>query len=169
MKRYLLLFLVSTTPLFVIGQNQTAIQSATVTFVYVSNDVDGSIAGFESDATIDLEDLTQSKFKGSVSVKSLKTGNSIRDWSLRRGKYFDADNYPKIRFESTSVMANGSGFIVKGELTIKATTKPFTIDFTKNGKQLTGAATLYSSDFGINVKKKKEDNKVRVKMVFVLK
>ncbi len=169
MRKYVLLFLYLSAPLLLLGQNEATIESAKVTFVYVSNDVDGHIAGFESSATINLDDPTQSKFTGSVNVESLKTGNSIRDWSLRRGKYFDADNHPKIRFESTSVTANNNGFLVKGNLTIKGTTKPLSIDFTKDGNELTGTTALYSSDFGINVKKKKEDNKVKVKMIFVLK
>ena len=169
MKKILFLLLSVSACHVVQAQQESRIASAEITFVYVSNDVDGSISGFESDATINLEDLTQSKFKGSVKVESLKTGNSIRDWSLRRGKYFDAENHPKISFESTSVTINGGNFVVKGDLTIKGTTKPLSIDFTQNEKKLTGIATLYSSDFGIHVKKKKEDNKVKVKMVFVLK
>ncbi len=165
---YLALWLLAA-PLTTIAQHKAEIASATVTFVYLSNDVDGSISGFESASSIDLENPTNSVFKGTVAAETLKTGNFLRDWSIKGGKYFDADNYPKIRFASTTITANGNNFKVKGNLTIKDKTVPTTIDFVLNNKTLTGTTTVNSSDFGINVKKKREDNKVSVKMVFQLK
>ena len=151
------------------AQTGTQIGSAEITFVYLANDVDGSIAGFSSSSTIDLDNPTNSKFKGAVATKTLKSGNFLRDWSLKGRKYFDTDTYPRSTFESTSITETSDGFSVAGNLTIKKTTKPVTIDFKLDGKKLTGTTTLFSSDYGINVKKKKEDNKVSVKMAFVLK
>ncbi|QCW99959.1 YceI family protein [Aggregatimonas sangjinii] len=163
-----LVFFLLVPPFSLFGQTPKTISSAEITFIFISNDTDGSISGFSSSSTIDTENPSNSVFKGEVKAETLETGNFLRNWSLRGSKYFDVDTYPTITFTSTSVSETGSGYSVKGNLTIKDVTKPITISFTRNGKKLTGTTTLYASDFGINIKKKREDNKVSVKMVFQL-
>lgn len=166
--KYILILLMLSSQHFIFAQ-ETTIKSAEITFTFVSKDVNGTLSGFESSSSIDLNDIENSKFKGSVSVETIDTGNSIRNWSLRRGKYFDADDYPKITFESSLIQTTEKGFIVKGQLTIKGTTKPITVNFIKTDSKLTGRTTLFSSDFGITISKKgKEKNKVDVKFVFQL-
>ena len=161
-----LLFLTASACSF--SQTYTKISSAEITFNFLNNDVDGSISGFKSNSKIDLNNLSTSTFGGSVEVETIKTGNFIRDWSLKGGKYFDADAHPKITFKSTEVTPTNAGLNVKGILTIKGTAKPITIDFTKKENKLMGATTLFASDYGINVKKKPEQNKVSVRLDFEL-
>lgn len=167
MKRNVLFLLLCLAPLSILGQG-TSIKSAEITFNFIDKDVDGHISGFESSSTIDFENPENSKFKGSVAVKTIKTGIFLRDWSLKGSKYFDEDDYPKIEFESTDVSTTTDGFSVKGMLTIKGNEKLITIDFKKTGNQVVGTMTLFSSDFGINIKKEREENKVNVKLVFEL-
>jgi len=167
MKFKVLFFFLCVSPLALLGQG-TSIKSGAITFNFVNKDVDGRISGFASSSTIDFENPENSKFKGSVNVKTIKTGVFLRDWSLKGGKYFDEDQFPKISFESNEVSASSDGFLVKGMLTIKKTKKPISIDFKKDGNQLIGTTTLFSSDYGINIKKEREDNKVIVQLVFDL-
>ncbi|MGI9552771.1 MAG: YceI family protein [Aurantibacter sp.] len=167
MKLKILFFILCLSPLALLSQG-TTVKSGAVTFNFVSKDVDGSLSGFNSSSTIDFENPENSKFKGSVAVKSIRTGIFLRDWSLKGRKYFDEDEHPRIYFESTSVFSTSDGFSVKGTLTIKNIDKPITINFKKNNSRLIGTTTLYSSDFGINIKKKREDNKVNVRLVFDL-
>lgn len=167
MKLKILFFLLCLSPLSILCQG-TTIKSGEITFNFVSKDVDGHISGFESSSTLDLEKPENSKFKGSVAVKTIRTGIFLRDWSLKGGKYFDEDEHPKIYFVSSAITSTSDGFTVRGMLTIKDNDKLVTIDFKKNGNQLIGTTTLYSSDFGINIKKKRDDNKVIVQMVFDL-
>lgn len=150
------------------AQSKVQISSAEVSFTFVNNDVEGTLTGFTSESTIDFDQIEGSKFKGTVDVETISTGNSIRNWSLRRGKYFDAAQYPKISFESTSIEQQGDVVTVKGKLTIKAITKNISFQFERNDKQLVGKATLFSSDYGINIKSEREQNKVLVKLVFLL-
>ena len=148
---------------------QTEIKSAEVSFVFISKDVDGTIDGFESESSIDLNNIEDSSFKGSVAVETIKTGNFLRDWSLKKSKYFNEEDHPKILFESTSIAKTNSGFLVDGNVTIKGKSKPLSISFKRNGNQLTGKASLYSSDFGVNIKSKREDNLVQINILFELK
>ncbi len=150
----------------VLAQNE--ISNAEITFTFVSKDVDGSISGFSSSSAIDLDNPSNSEFKGTVSVETLKTGNFLRDWSLKGKKYFNADDYPEISFASTSVTTTDTGFKVTGDLTLKGKSKPITIDFTRKADQVRGTTTLFSSDFGINIKKERKDNEVIVNFLLTL-
>jgi polyisoprenoid-binding protein YceI len=147
---------------------QVAVTNAEVSFVFVSKDVKGTIGGFKSSSTIDFDAPERSSFAGSVAVETLDTNNGLRNWSLKSGKYFDEDDFPRISFKSTSVNYKDDTFIVKGNLSIKGITKPITINFTKNGNQLKGKASIYSYDYGIKIKKKREDNLVKITLLFDL-
>lgn len=151
------------------AQDSRQVSSAEITFVFLNNDVDGTISGFSSTSTIDMSKLQNAVLRGSVDVATIDTDNSIRNWSLKREKYFDAENYPKITFQSNSIQVDGSNITVIGQLTIKETTKKLIIKFTKKQNQLVGTASLYSSDYGISIKSEREKNKVDVKIVLNLK
>lgn len=153
----------------VLAQNTgQKLSSAEITFVFVSKDVEGHISGFRSSSTLDFTAIEKSVLKGSVEVGTLKTGNFLRDWSLKGGKYFNADEYPEITFEGTSISATDKGLSVEGQLTIKGITKSISIAFAKKANQLIGTTTLFSSDFGIDIKNERPDNKVNVQLVFSL-
>lgn len=148
---------------------QTTITKAEISYEFVSKDVKGTIEGFESTSSIDFDNPENSIFKGAVAVETLDTNNGIRNWSLKSRKYFNSSDHPKISFESTAVIENENDISVKGNLTLKGITKPITIIFSKKGNQLRGLFEVYSSDFGINIKKKREDNLVKVTLLFNLK
>jgi polyisoprenoid-binding protein YceI len=153
----------------VIAQEKGTLSDAKISFLFVSKNVKGTIAGFASSSTFDTNDLSTSKFKGSVKIETIETGNFLRNWSLRGSKYFDMDNYPLLKFESTSITKTEQGFKVEGQLTIKATTKTVSMNFVKEGNRLKGTTSLFSSDYGINIIKKSRDaNKVNVALSFNL-
>ncbi|PWL38848.1 hypothetical protein DKG77_11450 [Flagellimonas aquimarina] len=142
------------------------IKSAQISFEFVSKNVEGTISGFESESSIDVGNLKNSIFKGSVSSETLDTNSGLRNWSLKSRKYFNADDYPKISFSSNEVKLEGEKLVVNGVLKIKETSKPITITFVQKNNQLIGTTSLYSIDYGIKIKKKREDNLVNIKMVF---
>ena len=145
------------------AQNPGEISSAAITFNFVEKDVDGSIGGFSSNSSIDWNVIENSAISGSVKTETIKTGNFIRDWSLRGSKYFDADQYPNITFESKKIANEDADILVDGLLTIKGISKPVQIRFKREGKRLLGTTTLFSSDFDITILKKgRESNKVQV-------
>ncbi|MEM9362105.1 MAG: YceI family protein [Bacteroidota bacterium] len=163
---YLFFFWLFLLVLPVTGQKSGAITSAQITFEFVSKSVNGTLDGFESESTIDWDNLENSSFKGSVQSKTLDTNNGLRNWSLRSGKYFDVDDYPLITFESNKVTTTDDSLLVKGTLNIKGIEKEVIITFKRDGQQLVGTTSLYSIDYGIKIKKKREDNLVTIKMVF---
>ncbi|MGB5360807.1 YceI family protein [Eudoraea sp.] len=162
--KFLILFLLATN---VLSAQQT-ISVARIEFVFVSKDVDGTIEGFESSSKIIPEELTSSVFDGSVAVNTIKTGNFLRDWHLKSSKYFDEEAYPLITFKSMEVTTNKNGLEVIGTITIKGISKSLTWNFEQDGNTLRGSATLYSSDFNINIKKGRQENKVEINIIFEL-
>lgn len=170
MKQKLLFFFIFLScAIGLIAQGTATISSAEISFTFISKNVKGTISGFESSSAIHLDAMADSKFKGSVAVETIKTGNFLRDWSLKSGKYFDAETHPQVTFESSEITETNDGYSVKGQLTMKGTSKAITIDFKRKGNQLIGTTTLFSSDFGIEIKNDREDNEVNVKLVFSLK
>jgi len=152
-----------------IAQKGYTVKSGEISFEFVDKGVKGTIGNLVSTSNIDFDNPEASVFSGSVETETLDTNNGIRNWSLKNGKYFDADNHPKIEFESKTVKAEASNWKVTGPLTIKGISKNITITFEKKGNQLIGTTELYCYDFDIKIKKKREDNLVKVKLVFELK
>ena len=150
-----------------ITQAQDAVlKEAQIRFEYVYKGTKGTLGDFKSTSNIDLERPEASVFAGSVATETLDTNNGLRNWSLKSRKYFNVKGYPRISFRSTEVKADGNQWVVDGLLTIKGIEKPLQFTFTRSGDRLLGKAELYSSDFDITIKKKREDNLVRIELEF---
>ncbi len=89
--------------------------------------VRGSFREFEGSLEIG-EDITSSKVTGKIKAASIDTGEPKRDEHLRSADFFDADTYPEITFESTSIeVIDEDEFHVTGDLTMHGVTKPITL------------------------------------------
>lgn len=141
---------------------------AKISFEFPSKNVKGSIEGFESNSVIDLKNIENSSLEGSVDAKTLDTNNFLRNLSLRSGRYFDVKTHPRIYFESSQTTKLSDGFKVTGDLTLKGTKKSIEIKFRKEGNRILGSTSIYASDFGIKIKKEREDNLVKVNFTFGL-
>lgn len=96
--------------------------------------VRGSFSDFEATGHLDVDDPSQSKVTVRIDPASVDTRNDDRDQHLRSGDFFDVEQFPAITFSSTSVERPEEGiYRVTGDLTIKDTTKPVTIDFESTG------------------------------------
>jgi len=61
----------------------------------------------------------------------------------------DVSRYPEITFRSTAAEALGSGWKVRGSLTLHGGSKAVTVDVTEKAGHYVGTAQLKQSDFGI--------------------
>lgn len=69
-----------------------------------------------------------------IKTSSIDTGNTKRDEHLRSPDFFDAAQFPEIRFESTKIEPLGEGvFNVTGRLTIKGVTKEISFPLAVHG------------------------------------
>jgi len=84
--------------------------------------VRGEFGKFEG--TLDIgEDLSEARAYGTVKVASVDTNQPQRDEHLRSADFFDAETYPELRFESTSIeQVDEDTFSITGELTLHGVT-----------------------------------------------
>lgn len=95
----------------------------------VISTVSGKFTAFEGKLEAEKEDFTDAKITFSADVDSIHTGNEQRDGHLKSPDFFDAANHPKIEFVSTGVEhKGGSDYTVTGDLTIRGTSHPITLN-----------------------------------------
>ena len=94
--------------------------------------VRGRFASFNGAVTVS-EDPLQSKVEATVNMASVTTGDAGRDGHLQNADFFEAEKYPTMKFVSTDIVANGSDYVLKGDLTIKAVTKPVAFELEFDG------------------------------------
>lgn len=122
--------------------------------------VRGQFTSFQGKAHLDFDNPQASTAELTVDVASVDTHNNQRDEHLRTNDFFDAPNFPQITFRSTSVAKlDDSHYRLTGDLSIKGTTKPVTVDFTYTGTAtdpwgktrvgFEGATTVNRKDWGI--------------------
>ena len=136
--------------------------------------VKGSFTDFETKISADPEDLTTADIAFHIDVNSIDTRNGDRDNHLKADDFFDAENHPKIIFESTNVIKKSdSEYDVTGELTIRGTTRQetFTVTYEGQGKDpmsgnivagFSGEGVVKRSDYGLNFNAKLETGGVLI-------
>ncbi|AKK10861.1 YceI family protein [Corynebacterium uterequi] len=93
--------------------------------------VRGSFDEWTADVTIADNDST---IKVVIKTDSINTRNADRDGHVKGEDFFDVEKYPEMTFEATNVdLVAGK---VEGNLTIKETTKPVTLDVEVAGSEV---------------------------------
>ncbi|MFJ6771390.1 YceI family protein [Kitasatospora sp. NPDC091257] len=122
--------------------------------------VRGAFHRFEGTAHLDGGDPSSSSGQVVIKAESIDTGVEQRDQHLRTNDFLDAPNFPDITFRSTAVeVRSGTDYRVTGDLTIKDTTRPVTIDFEYTGNVvdpygnlrvgLEGSVTISRKEYGV--------------------
>ncbi len=79
------------------------------------------------------DDTANSSARVEAKAASVTTGVADRDGHLRSPDFLDAETYPVITFESTSVTPSGNDWKLAGSLTIRGVTKPVVFDLAYEG------------------------------------
>ena len=110
----------------------------TVTHMTVS-EVEGSFKIFDGTLEHTKADFTDAKVNFQVDVNSVFTDNERRDGHLKGDDFFNAAQYPTMKFTSTGIKSLGNNkYQMSGNLTIRDVTKPVTFDVTYGGTINTG-------------------------------
>ncbi len=108
----------------------------TFTVTHFFTPVDGQFQEYNSEVYFDPNNLEESSISVDINVSSIDTDNQKRDGHLQSDDFFNAEKYPEITFNSTSISKTGEDkFVAEGELTIKDTTKNIELPFTLLGIQ----------------------------------
>ncbi|MFD7335420.1 YceI family protein [Streptomyces violascens] len=122
--------------------------------------VRGAFHEFEGTAHLDGADPSRSSVQVVVKTESIDTGVEQRDQHLRTNDFLDAPTFPDITFRSTAIEPRSeTEYRVTGDLTVKDTTRPVTIDFEYTGNAvdpsgnlrvgLEGSVTISRKEFGV--------------------
>jgi polyisoprenoid-binding protein YceI len=123
--------------------------------------VRGSFTDYAGTAELNADNPAASHIDLTIDVASVNTGNEQRDGHLRTNDFFDAANYPQIRFVSTDVeRLDPENYRLTGDLTIKGVTHPVSVDFEFTGVAtdpygnqragFEGKATINRKDWGVS-------------------
>lgn len=132
----------------------------------------------QADGTLvyDAADVTKSSVEVTLPLAGLNAFTAKFDEHLRSADFFDAAKFPTATFKSTKVEAAGTNKLtVTGDLTIKGTTHPVTLDVTVNGAGehpmmkvpsvgFDATTTLKRSDFGVGAYAPAVSDEVKVRI-----
>ncbi len=96
--------------------------------------VRGHFGKFDGEIELDPNDITTARGRIEVDLASVNTNNEQRDAHLRSPDFFDIERFPKMTFAVDSVVPDGEGYKVRGDLTIKDVTKPVEFDLQYAGE-----------------------------------
>ncbi|MEX0657619.1 MAG: YceI family protein [Egibacteraceae bacterium] len=120
--------------------------------------VRGRFSDFGGDITV-AEDVTQSTAQVTIQAASIDTRAEDRDTHLRSGDFLDVEQHPTLQFTVTGVRREGDDWLVDGDLTVRGTTRPVTLDVAFDGAAqdpwgntrvgFTAGTTINREDFGL--------------------
>jgi polyisoprenoid-binding protein YceI len=97
--------------------------------------VRGHFAEVVAGGTIDPAHPEKTQVEATINTASIRTHNEQRDKDLRSSNFLEVDKYPTMTFKSTSIEPTGGDrYRVTGDLTIKGTTRPVTLNAVKYGE-----------------------------------
>ena len=94
----------------------------------------GSFQNVKGDVVF-AENIEASTMNIEIDANSIYTGNKKRDAHLVDEDFFDTAKYPTITFVSSSIVKTETGYVAKGNLTIKDVTKEIELPFEYLGKE----------------------------------
>ncbi|MFA5862392.1 MAG: YceI family protein [Candidatus Thermoplasmatota archaeon] len=123
--------------------------------------VRGRMAIKSGHVEVDLQDVQKTRVVAEIDAASIHTGDEKRDGHLRSGDFLNAEAHPTLNFESTRVeRVDANKYRVEGNLTIRGTTRPITLDVDHEGEAkdpwgnkhiaLVGRTTLDRTQWGLS-------------------
>ena len=122
--------------------------------------VHGTFATFSGEVALDPAAPEKGSARFAIETASVTTRDEKRDGHLRSADFFDVEKHPRITFASTGVTPKGGArYAVRGDLTIRGTTKPVVLDVELAGVQkspwgtnvagLTATTSIDRRDWGL--------------------
>lgn len=103
-------------------------------------EVEGYFKDFDASITSPSDDFNGAEISFSAKVASINTDNERRDNHLRSDDFFNAEQFPEIKFVGKLVKEGGK-YLLKGDFTMRDITKPATFDVKYGGSIDTGRGT----------------------------
>lgn len=108
----------------------------------VISTVTGTFKSFAGSMESENEDFQDAAIEFTLDVESIDTNQEQRDGHLKSADFFDAAQFPKISFKSTSFKKVGDDYELLGDLTLKNVSKPVKLNVEYGGR----ATDFYGND-----------------------
>lgn len=96
--------------------------------------VSGSFGKFDINVETEDKDFSTAQIEFVAQLDSITTGSADRDNHLKSGDFFDAAQYPQLRFVSTTMKKKDEdSYELLGDLTIRDVTRPVKLDVEYGG------------------------------------
>ncbi|MDR8390045.1 YceI family protein [Aliifodinibius sp. S!AR15-10] len=100
----------------------------------VISTVTGSFGSYDGTIEADGDNFENAKATFTADIDSITTNNEDRDQHLKSDDFFNADEYPQLKFESTNFEKVGDGkYKVTGDMTIRDITKQIELEVVHGG------------------------------------
>ncbi|MCR5888535.1 YceI family protein [Hymenobacter sp. J193] len=100
----------------------------------VISTVTGSFKQFAGEVETEDDNFETAKVHFTADISSIDTNQEQRDQHLKSGDFFDAEAYPQLVFDSTSMQKTGEGeYKLHGTLTLRGNAKPVTLNVEYGG------------------------------------
>lgn len=100
----------------------------------VISTVTGSFGKYEASFNSEKDDFSDAQISFSADVNSISTNNEQRDAHLKSDDFFNAEQYPQLKFTSKELIKTADGeYKLSGELTIRDITKTIELDVEYGG------------------------------------
>ncbi len=128
-------------------------------------EAEGKFDDFDITVLSKSDDFNGAEVEFTAKVGSINTENENRDKHLKSEDFFNAEQFPDIKFKGTLVKEGGK-YKLKGKFTMKEVTKDVEFDVTYGGSIDTGrgvkagfklAGTINRQDFGVKWANKLQD------------
>jgi len=154
-------------------QKKILLEPTTVNFIIKNAGlkVNCSMSGLDGFITIDPRNSSLIKIEGTIDPATIHTGISLRDNHLKKGDYFNVNEFPKILMASTQIKKSSHRrYVGNFDLTIKDTKKtiaiPFTLSSNDNVYLLKGEFAINRLDFDLGESSMVLSDIVTVKIEF---
>src|SRR5438128_4444023 len=158
--------------LWSIDPTHTTVEFEAKNFLFFT--VRGSFEDAAGTVLLDAANIGRSSVEVVIKAASIVTGIKRRDAHLRSKDFLDADRYPNIRFQSTTVErgTDRDTLRITGLLTIRETSREVVLDVNEidqsrspNGEEVvyyTATTELDRFDFGVNYLRGLIERKVKI-------
>jgi polyisoprenoid-binding protein YceI len=100
----------------------------------VISTVTGSFGSYDGKIEADGDHFKNARASFTADIDSISTNNEDRDQHLKSDDFFNVEEYPQLKFESTNFeKVDGGKYNVTGDLTIRDVTKEIELDVVHGG------------------------------------
>jgi len=144
--------------------NWTISENYEIKFSSSTGNPEGIFKTFSGDVQFDESDLTTSNCQLMIDVNSINTGNGMQNKHAISNKWFDAENYPNIEFQSNKISKTETGYSVNGIMSIHGIDKEMTLPFTFSNNVFKSTFSVNRLDFKIGESMKKVSDEIKLEL-----